>query len=705
MKETGIGIPNPLFFIGVVENNVDRRLEGRVQVRAFGIHGTVDQIPTAQLPWATLIIGSHDTNFVVPPVNSWVFGLFIDGREAQQPMILGLIPTQMTEPVDPANTGWGNPLGTDIDVNAQGSRPQDFGQPQNSRLARGEELQNTYILPMDVNRIRNIDIAGGSANIASGGNNGVTSQDHGQTNRSGGPIPQSGVNYANSNLTSEIPENIRPLMTAIGQAESISSGGYNAFNRGTSGDVIVGSGSTDLSSLTVGEILRRGKLGSSNPDKLFAVGYYQIVADQKTGTLQSLVNQGFVSTNERFTPNVQDRLGMALLERRGLSKYLNGSLSQEQFAYNLSGEWAGLPDPYTNKSRYGSGNTANVSTNSVFEALDVAKDGNADTSNTLPSDTSDTSNTLPTDTSAEEQISASDNDTDMSWSPQTVWEEPSPAYHAVYPYNRVIETGSGHSIEIDDTQGAERIMIWHKDGSYIQLAPGSTAYKSTRDTYDINERNHHVYIGGTNIVTIEGDSHVLVKGNKIEEIRGDYKQIIHGSHEVGVAGQMNFNGGDGGQIRAAQLTFESNVENLNIKVGKSLKLQSGENIHIKTNQLFLEGSESISIKSATLNVKADNVLISASEDFNLKTDNMFMQATATGEFKANSIKIGGGATSSINSTNVYIDDVISMANGSPISFAGPTESDDFDVLDAAPVERPEPPDKNIAPQQNNTAFA
>ena len=36
----GSGISNPFFFLGVVENNVDPTNEGKVQVRAFGVHGT-----------------------------------------------------------------------------------------------------------------------------------------------------------------------------------------------------------------------------------------------------------------------------------------------------------------------------------------------------------------------------------------------------------------------------------------------------------------------------------------------------------------------------------------------------------------------------------------------------------------------------------------------------------------------------------------
>jgi muramidase (phage lysozyme) len=153
LGETGIGIQNPLWFIGVVENRNDPRKEGRVQVRAFGIHGTNAQIPTERLPWAICIAGNYDPNYPIPPLNAWVFGFFIDGRDAQQPMILGLIPTQMTELIDPETNGWGAIPTEYANLNSQGSRATDFGQPMNSRKSRGEELEKTDILLQEVGRV------------------------------------------------------------------------------------------------------------------------------------------------------------------------------------------------------------------------------------------------------------------------------------------------------------------------------------------------------------------------------------------------------------------------------------------------------------------------------------------------------------------------------------------------------------------------
>jgi hypothetical protein len=61
--DSGLGFVQPMFFVGVVEDRNDPRVEGRVRVRAFGVHGSNQDIATEELPWATLIIGNHDVNF------------------------------------------------------------------------------------------------------------------------------------------------------------------------------------------------------------------------------------------------------------------------------------------------------------------------------------------------------------------------------------------------------------------------------------------------------------------------------------------------------------------------------------------------------------------------------------------------------------------------------------------------------------------
>lgn len=160
MFDSGIGIRDPLFFIGVVERNDDPQLEGRVQVRAFSVHGTNKEVPTPSLPWAVCASGSYDPNCPPPPLNSFVYGLFLDGRDAQHPMVLGLIPTQFAEPIDPEKNGWGVIPNRDGYILAKGSTPRDYGQPQQSRLARGESIEETYVIAQEMGRVEKVKIAG-----------------------------------------------------------------------------------------------------------------------------------------------------------------------------------------------------------------------------------------------------------------------------------------------------------------------------------------------------------------------------------------------------------------------------------------------------------------------------------------------------------------------------------------------------------------
>ena len=156
-----MGIANPMWFVGVVENNDDPTKQGRVQVRAFGVHGenTDEEIPTIALPWAVCVAGNYEPNNPPPKLNSFVFGMFLDGDEAQHPMIMGLIPAQYTEKHDPDKDKWGVVPGDDAPLRAQGLDPESFGMTQMSRLGRAEDLAATYITPQFSNAITKQKIA------------------------------------------------------------------------------------------------------------------------------------------------------------------------------------------------------------------------------------------------------------------------------------------------------------------------------------------------------------------------------------------------------------------------------------------------------------------------------------------------------------------------------------------------------------------
>jgi len=90
-----LGRDDFVWWMGVVEDNYDPYLLGRVQVRIFGYHPPkhTDEIPTKDLPWAVCI---HSPNVMGaygrPEIGDWVVGFFLDGRDSQEPLVFGILP-------------------------------------------------------------------------------------------------------------------------------------------------------------------------------------------------------------------------------------------------------------------------------------------------------------------------------------------------------------------------------------------------------------------------------------------------------------------------------------------------------------------------------------------------------------------------------------------------------------------------------------
>lgn len=82
------------WWIGVVEDRNDPLKLGRARVRIFGHHhDSPTVLPTENLQWALALTPLDNPSAPKsPPVASWVFGCFLDGQLAQQPLMLGVLP-------------------------------------------------------------------------------------------------------------------------------------------------------------------------------------------------------------------------------------------------------------------------------------------------------------------------------------------------------------------------------------------------------------------------------------------------------------------------------------------------------------------------------------------------------------------------------------------------------------------------------------
>lgn len=99
------------------------------------------------------------------------------------------------------------------------------------------------------------------------------------------------------------------------------------------------------------------------------------------------------------------------------------------------------------------------------------------------------------------------------------WSEPVTEYNAQAPFDRVLETESGHIMEFDDTPDFERIQLAHRKGTFFEIFPdGSKVTKVVGDNYEIILSNNNVHIKGACNITVDGNANIQaafinLKGN------------------------------------------------------------------------------------------------------------------------------------------------------------------------------------------------
>lgn len=171
-----------------------------------------------------------------------------------------------------------------------------------------------------------------------------------------------GAAYTKSMGTDVYSANYRPLLDTIAKGES--NGNYNAHFGNASNTAVV------FTKMTVGDVLKwqNDFVAQGSPSN--AVGKYQIIQP----TLEGLVGQLQIPLSARFDEALQDKLALALLERRGVNEYLQNQLSHQQFAANLAMEWAALPkmtgDNPEQSFYAGDGlNKVQVTTDEIYSAL------------------------------------------------------------------------------------------------------------------------------------------------------------------------------------------------------------------------------------------------------------------------------------------------------------------------------------------------
>jgi hypothetical protein len=124
--------------------------------------------------------------------------------------------------------------------------------------------------------------------------------------------------------------------------------------------------------------------------------------------------------------------------------------------------------------------------------------------------------------------------------------EPKSPYKAKYPFNKVTRTLSGHTIELDDTPGFERIHIYHKSGAYIEMQPkGDIVLKSAANNYHIVAGNEEAYIKGKAKVLVEGNIRIESNQSIIVVSKATTTIASESNIDITAKGTINLKSGNG----------------------------------------------------------------------------------------------------------------------------------------------------------------
>jgi len=131
----------------------------------------------------------------------------------------------------------------------------------------------------------------------------------------------------------KITPEIEKLLSAIRKHEAPK--GYGQVYSGAKG---VGK-NADVSKMTLDGVLNLQTTMLDKGSASTACGGYQFLRK----TLKATIAEMGLKGSEVWTPELQDRMAVYLMQKRGLGEYLDGTLSAEGFANNLAKEWASLP--------------------------------------------------------------------------------------------------------------------------------------------------------------------------------------------------------------------------------------------------------------------------------------------------------------------------------------------------------------------------
>lgn len=226
------------------------------------------------------------------------------------------------------------------------------------------------------------------------------------------------------------------------------------------------------------------------------------------------------------------------------------------------------------------------------------------------------------------------------------WDQPISPFKGKYPYNKVTETESGHIIEVDDTPGAERLHVYHKSGTFIEIdSNGSVVKRAVGSSYEIIDRNGRIAIAGKADISINGACNIFVGNDANIEVEGDTNIVCHNDITAQAGGKLNLSAKEEVNITGGNVNFEA-YHTMNNKANVAYNIHSSNVIHMHSNvDIKVQGADLYTKASGTIYTQAEgayNVL--AAGDVNIDGDLIYWNSDTAQESQdsviAESSKIG-----------------------------------------------------------------
>ena len=162
-------------------------------------------------------------------------------------------------------------------------------------------------------------------------------------------------------------------------------------------------------------------------------------------------------------------------------------------------------------------------------------------------------------------IEASDGDT---------FDQPAIPYAAVYPFNHVFESESGHVFEIDDTKDNERLFTSHRTGTSQEISPDGTQV-------NIIKGDHYNIVSGKRQAVIEGNADLTIGGRHKIYINKDGQTDNHYDIQIGQNASVNIQIDKGDM----NVVLKDGKMNTNVAGDYNMKVGGDYNLDIRGNKV------------------------------------------------------------------------------------------------------------------------